>query len=150
MAEKEKTEKVEKAKKQGSGAWIREQLLQPNYGKTDELLAAEARERFGGNTGVSDIAWNRNKLRREGKLPHLERKAMIIVTKLTAKNQTTIPREVRRRLQIGAGDKVAFVVAGDQVVLRALSPTDAAFLKLAGDSFADWSDPEAERAFRGF
>lgn len=75
---------------------------------------------------------------------------MIIVTKLTAKNQTTIPREVRRRLQVGAGDKVAFVVEGDQVVLRALSPTDAAFLKLAGDSFADWSDPEAERAFRDF
>lgn len=75
---------------------------------------------------------------------------MIIVTKLTTKHQTTIPREVRRRLHIGAGDKVAFVVAGDQVLLRRVSPADAAFLKLAGDSFVDWSDPEAERAFRDF
>jgi AbrB family looped-hinge helix DNA binding protein len=75
---------------------------------------------------------------------------MIIVTKLTAKNQTTIPKPVRRRLKVSAGDRVAFVVAGGQVVLRRVSPTDAAFLKLAGDSFADWSDPEAERAFRDF
>lgn len=75
---------------------------------------------------------------------------MMIVTKLTVKHQTTIPREVRKRLHLSGGDRVVFVMDGDQVILRRVNPSDAAFLKLAGDSFADWSDPEAERAFRDF
>ena len=69
-----KSAKPEKEKKQGSGSWMREQLLKPNFNKTDQALADEARTKFGGNTGPSDVAWNRNKLRREGLLPPVERK----------------------------------------------------------------------------
>lgn len=73
MAKKEGGEAAKTEKKQGSGAFIREQLLLKNV-KSDEEIAALAREKFKGKTGVSDVAWNRNKLRKEGKLPPAERK----------------------------------------------------------------------------
>jgi AbrB family looped-hinge helix DNA binding protein len=38
--------------------------------------------------------------------------------KLTEKYQITIPREVRRRLGLRAGDLVCLTLEGDQVVLR--------------------------------
>ena len=57
-------------RKRGSGAWIREQLLSGrDADKTDKQLADEARQKFGGMTGPGDVAWNRSKLRKEGKLP---------------------------------------------------------------------------------
>jgi AbrB family looped-hinge helix DNA binding protein len=42
----------------------------------------------------------------------------ISTAKLTEKYQITIPREVRRRLGLRAGDLVCLSLEGDQVVLR--------------------------------
>ena len=86
---KAKTEDTS-GKKRGSGAWIREQLLNMHKGtgkkRDDEQLAAEARDRFGGNSGPSDIAWNRNKLRKDGQLPKPERKSKAKTEKPAAKS----------------------------------------------------------------
>lgn len=40
-------------------------------------------------------------------------------TKLTSKNQTTIPEEIRKFLGITPGEKVEWVIEGDKVILRA-------------------------------
>ncbi|MGQ0662449.1 MAG: AbrB/MazE/SpoVT family DNA-binding domain-containing protein [Pseudomonadota bacterium] len=72
----------------------------------------------------------------------------MLVTKLTAKCQTTIPSKVRRVLGVKAGDSVMFTVSGRKVTLRRAEKLDAGFLKLANDGFSDWNTPEADRAFR--
>ncbi len=70
-----------------------------------------------------------------------------VVTKLTAKGQTTIPRQVRDVLKVGPGDAVVFTVEGETVTLRRAEKLDPGFLKLATESFADWNTPEADDAF---
>ncbi|RLE28624.1 AbrB family transcriptional regulator [Candidatus Acetothermia bacterium] len=42
---------------------------------------------------------------------------MVTISKVTSKGQATIPKEVRELLGIRPGDKVAFVVRGDTVVV---------------------------------
>jgi len=41
----------------------------------------------------------------------------VTISKVTSKGQATIPKEVRELLGIRPGDKVAFVVRGDTVVV---------------------------------
>ena len=41
------------------------------------------------------------------------------LTKLTSKNQTTIPEGIRKFLGIKPGEKVEWVIEGDTVILRA-------------------------------
>ncbi|MGY0193716.1 AbrB/MazE/SpoVT family DNA-binding domain-containing protein [Leptothrix sp. BB-4] len=43
------------------------------------------------------------------------------VTSVTSKGQVTIPKEVRQRLGIRKGSRVAFVVVGDRVELQVQS-----------------------------
>lgn len=40
-------------------------------------------------------------------------------TKLTSKNQTTVPEQIRKFLGIEPGEKVEWVIEGDKVILRA-------------------------------
>jgi antitoxin PrlF len=44
---------------------------------------------------------------------------------LTSKGQITIPREIRKRLRLEAGDKLAFEIVGDgdEVLLRPAQPS---------------------------
>ncbi len=70
-----------------------------------------------------------------------------VVTKLTAKAQTTIPRQVRDVLQVDPGDSVVFTIQGETVTLGRAEKLDARFLKLATEGFADWGSPEADDAF---
>jgi len=60
---------------------------------------------------------------------------MMDVATISANGQITVPADVRKKLQLGAGDKIVFVEneEGDIVVVR---PSVAALL-------------EAQRAFRG-
>jgi antitoxin PrlF len=37
---------------------------------------------------------------------------------ISSKGQVTVPLEIRRRLGVGAGDRVEFVVEGDRTVIR--------------------------------
>ncbi len=42
----------------------------------------------------------------------------MVVTSVNSKGQVTIPKEVRQRLGIRQGSRVAFMVVGDRVELR--------------------------------
>ncbi len=70
-----------------------------------------------------------------------------VVTKLTAKAQTTIPRQVRDVLQVDPGDSVVFTIQGETVTLGRAEKLDPRFLKLATEGFVDRGSPEADDAF---
>lgn len=73
----------------------------------------------------------------------------MLTATVSSKGQVVLPKEIRSRLGIRPGDKIGFSTSPQGVVtVRKLEPLDAAFLKLATESFSDWNDPEAERAFR--
>ena len=74
----------------------------------------------------------------------------LTVSSLTSKFQATIPREVRARLQLKAGDKVRFIVTeqGD-VVLKKATPLDVAYLAAVETTLSEWNSPEDEEAFSG-
>jgi antitoxin PrlF len=42
----------------------------------------------------------------------------MIVSKITAKAQTTLPSGVRKALGVGPGDNLAYVVEGDHAIIR--------------------------------
>lgn len=60
----------------------------------------------------------------------------MIIGRITAKAQTTIPRAVRLALGIKPGDEIAYEIEGDRVILRrAGDPFDRPFA-----AFSEWSD----------
>ena len=42
----------------------------------------------------------------------------MLVSKITAKSQTTLPSGVRKALGVGPGDNLAYVVEGDHAIIR--------------------------------
>lgn len=48
---------------------------------------------------------------------------MIIVGTVGRRGQMTVPREIRRSLNLQEGDRVAFIRRGDEVVLQPLTDT---------------------------
>jgi len=72
----------------------------------------------------------------------------MVTSKISVKGQSTIPGEIRKFLGLKAGDTIGFEIVDDRVVIRKLQPLDAAFLRLASESFSDWNAPEADEAFR--
>lgn len=76
---------------------------------------------------------------------------MGVVTKLTSKCQTTIPAEIRRKLDLAEGDLVEFVIAGDSVSLKkaeVLIDDSVAFKLTQNHAMRDWDTPEDDEAFR--
>ena len=64
----------------------------------------------------------------------------MILSRITSKAQTTIPRAVRSALGLGEGDQLVWMVEGSRVVLsRALASSEAFENSFA--NFAEWGDP---------
>jgi antitoxin PrlF len=60
----------------------------------------------------------------------------MIIGRITAKAQTTIPRAVRMALGVKPGDEISYEIEGDRVILRrAGDPFDRPFA-----AFTEWSD----------
>jgi len=72
----------------------------------------------------------------------------MVTSKISIKGQTTIPSDIRKFLGLRAGDTIDFERDGDRVVVCKVQALDAAFLRLASESFSDWNTPEADEAFR--
>lgn len=74
---------------------------------------------------------------------------MLLTSKLTAKAQTTISREVRERLGLTPGDSLVYEVEGETVRLRRLAPVDLAYLRAVQATLSEWDSPEDEAAYAG-
>lgn len=60
----------------------------------------------------------------------------MIIGRITAKAQTTIPRAVRMALGVKPGDEISYEIEGDRVIIRrAGDPFDRPFA-----AFTEWSD----------
>lgn len=70
------------------------------------------------------------------------------VSKLTAKNQVTIPADVRQRLGVKSGDHVTFEWEGDKVIVRKARPIDWAWSAAVGSTLSEWSSDADDEAFR--
>jgi antitoxin PrlF len=71
----------------------------------------------------------------------------ITVSKLTSKYQATIPRPVRERLGVGAGDGIAFVIEGDRVWLRRAEPLDREYAQALSGTLGEWLSDADEEAY---
>lgn len=74
---------------------------------------------------------------------------MLATSRLTRKYQATIPREVRRALDIRRGDAVLFDVRDDgTVLLRRAEPLDLAFAKALTHTLSEWDSVRDDEDFR--
>jgi AbrB family looped-hinge helix DNA binding protein len=69
-------------------------------------------------------------------------------SKLTKKYQATIPEPVRRLLNLGAGDAIAFDIENNDVHIRKARAVDFAFAQSLEDTLTEWSSTEDEDAYR--
>jgi antitoxin PrlF len=72
---------------------------------------------------------------------------MQVTSKLTAKGQTTIPREVRERLSLKPGDLISYQIEDGAVRLRKLEPVDIGYLRAVQASLSEWASPEDAEAY---
>jgi AbrB family looped-hinge helix DNA binding protein len=74
---------------------------------------------------------------------------MEAVAKVTAKGQTTIPKEVREALEIEPGDLIVWEVAPDRkAVVRRAQPWDLEYLRAVEGTLSEWTSPADEEAYR--
>lgn len=82
---------------------------------------------------------------------HYRESAMLAVAKITAKGQTTIPRAVRRALEVSAGDMIAWEVGTDgTATVRRVQPLDLDYLRAVAGTLGEWAGAADEEAYRGF
>jgi antitoxin PrlF len=70
------------------------------------------------------------------------------VSKLTSKNQTTIPAPVRQRLDLSPGDRLVFDISDSgAVVLRKWTPVDLEWVQAIESTLAEWASEEDDEAY---
>jgi antitoxin PrlF len=72
----------------------------------------------------------------------------VLSSKITQKGQTTIPREVRMRLEIQPGDAIAYETTAAGVLIRKVRPFDASWhLGVTKTLEAEWNSREDAEDF---
>jgi antitoxin PrlF len=70
-----------------------------------------------------------------------------LVSRLTSKAQTTIPREVRQKLSLEPGDTIVYEIEDDAVRLRKHAPLDLSYLHAVQATLSEWESPEDAAAY---
>jgi antitoxin PrlF len=73
---------------------------------------------------------------------------MTVLSKVSSKNQVTLPKEVRERLGIGPGDTLLYDIVDEKVILQKVEPFDRRFHEALASTLQEWSSPDDEEAFR--
>ncbi len=71
-------------------------------------------------------------------------------SKLTQKHQATIPAAIRKKLDLRAGDVIAFKIEDDIVIVRKARPLDIGFAQAASETLSEWASAEDENAYGDF
>jgi AbrB family looped-hinge helix DNA binding protein len=69
------------------------------------------------------------------------------ISKLTKKYQATVPKAVRKKLNLNAGDIIAFDIDSDMIKLRKASPVDVEFVNALVPTLNEWSSENDEAAY---
>ncbi|MBF0419143.1 MAG: type II toxin-antitoxin system PrlF family antitoxin [Magnetococcales bacterium] len=74
---------------------------------------------------------------------------MTSIAKITAKGQTTIPREIREALHVGPGDQIVWESLDDGTVrVRRVQPIDLDYLRALEGTMSEWHGAADEEAYR--
>ena len=71
------------------------------------------------------------------------------VSKLTKKYQATVPKPVRKKLNLKAGDVIAFEIEDDIIRLRRARPIDIEFSNALVPTLSEWESQNDEEAYSG-
>ena len=63
---------------------------------------------------------------------------------LTTKYQATIPTDVRKQLDLHAGDKLGFAMSRGKVVIFKIQPFDLAYHQALSSTLSEWDSDEDE------
>ncbi|MFO8089753.1 MAG: AbrB/MazE/SpoVT family DNA-binding domain-containing protein [Desulfatiglandaceae bacterium] len=69
------------------------------------------------------------------------------ISKLTTKYQATVPKAVRKKLNLNAGDIIAFEIDNDIIRLRKASPIDIDFVSALVPTLNEWNSENDEEAY---
>ena len=69
------------------------------------------------------------------------------ISKLTKKYQATVPEPVRKKLNLNAGDVIAFDIEDDIIKLRKARPIDIEFSKALIPTLSEWESQNDEEAY---
>ena len=70
----------------------------------------------------------------------------MIIGRITAKSQTTIPRAVRIALGVGPGDEIGYEIAGGKVSIKRVIPPPKDMFTNNFSTFTEWSS-EADSVY---
>jgi AbrB family looped-hinge helix DNA binding protein len=73
---------------------------------------------------------------------------MTALSRLTVKNQTTIPLAVRNALGLNPGDTVAFEIEDGVVQVKKASALDLAFAGAVAGTLTEWQSAADDEAYR--
>ena len=68
-------------------------------------------------------------------------------SKLTKKYQATVPEIVRKKLELKAGDVIAFDIENDFIKLRKARPIDIEFSSALVPTLSEWESKNDEDAY---
>ena len=71
----------------------------------------------------------------------------MILAKITSKGQVTVPKAVRQKLQLQAGDTLAYEIEGDSVRIRKLRSFDLRWHQAVTTTLEEWATPGDDEAF---
>ena len=69
------------------------------------------------------------------------------ISKLTKKYQATVPKAVRKKLKLNAGDVIAFEIDNDIIKLRKATPIDIEFSSALVPTLSEWESQHDEEAY---
>jgi AbrB family looped-hinge helix DNA binding protein len=70
-----------------------------------------------------------------------------VISKLTKKYQATVPEAVRKKLNLNAGDIIAFEIDKDIIKLRKARPMDIEFSNALIPTLNEWKSQNDEDAY---
>lgn len=73
----------------------------------------------------------------------------MLTSKVTSKGQTTLPREIRGRLEVRPGDHIVYLNTDKGVLIRKMRPFDVPWHSgIAKTLEAEWNSAEDDEDFR--
>jgi antitoxin PrlF len=72
----------------------------------------------------------------------------ILISKLTSKHQTTVPKAVRDALKLSTRDHIGFEILTDNtVILRRITPLDFEYYSALKHTLSEWESDDDEKAY---
>ena len=68
--------------------------------------------------------------------------------RITARGQTTIPKNIRTMAGLDEGDVIAFEIEGDHLIVRKVAPGRDDYLRGLSKVLSEWASTEDEDAWR--